>query len=89
MYHTQYNKIKIFMERLQKALNNPIWKQNKKDSIYFMDGKRDQWKIVYYPIFEDGKTQEYYDEPRALMQNIDKSGFWSKEVPLRYLVKNN
>ena len=48
-----------------------------------------KWKIVYYPIFQDGKTQKYYDEPRALMQNIDKCGFWSKEVPLRYLVKNN
>ena len=70
---------------LEKALNNPIWKQHKKDSVYFMDGKKDKWIIVYYPIFEDGKTNEEYNEPRALMQNIDVNGFWSKEVPLRYL----
>lgn len=52
-----------------------------------MDGKKDKWMLVYYPIFQDGKTQEYYNEPRALMQNINKPGFWYKEVPLRYLKK--
>ena len=71
---------------LQEALNHPIWKNHKRnESIYFMDGKDDRWVIVYYPIFENGKTNEPYSEPRALMQNIDKEGFWSKEVPLRYL----
>ena len=49
--------------------------------------KKNRWKIVYYPIFQDGKTQEYYSEPRALVQNINKDGFWNKEVPLRYLKK--
>ena len=52
---------------------------------YFMDGKKDRWQLVYYPIKECGKTGEKYNEPRALMQNIDKKGFWFKEVPLRYL----
>lgn len=41
-------------------------------SLYTMDGKSDRWRIVYYPLYQDGKTQEYYDEPRALVQNIDK-----------------
>ena len=58
-----------------------------KNQLYTMDGKPDKWKLVYYPLYQDGKTQEYYDEPRALMQNMDKPGFWSKEVPLRYLDK--
>lgn len=75
---------------LKIALNNLIWLANKRnESLYIMDGKKDRWKIVYYPIFQNGKTQEYYNEPRALMQNIDKTGFWNKEVPLRYLTKIN
>jgi len=75
---------------LEKALKEPIWKSNKRnESVYNMDDKKDRWKIVYYPIFQDGRTQEYYNEPRALMQNIDKKGFWSKEVPLRYLQQIN
>ena len=56
---------------------------------YTMDGGTDLWQLVYYPLNECGKTKEVYDEPRALMQNIDKSGFWHKEVPLRYLTKTN
>ena len=56
-----------------------------KSFLYTMDGKPDRWKVVYYPLYQDGRTQEYYDEPRALVQNIDKPGFWHKEVPLRYL----
>ena len=74
---------------LQEALNHPIWKSHIRGaSEYSMDGKKDRWEIVYYPIFQDGKTNQYYDEPRALMQNIDKPGFWSKEVPLRYLTNS-
>lgn len=74
--------------KLEKALEHPIWKSHKRnESVYFMDGKPDKWILVYYPIFQDGRTQEFYDEPRALMQNIDMEGFWSKEVPLRYLKK--
>lgn len=71
---------------LNKALNHPKWKAHKRnESLYTMDGKKDRWILVYYPIFQDGKTNEFYAEPRALMQNIDKRGFWSKEVPLRYI----
>lgn len=66
-----------------KNLDNHI--RNK--SLYTMDGKKDRWRMVYYPIHEDGKTNIPYEEPRALMQNIDKAGFWSKEVPLRYLTE--
>lgn len=71
---------------LKKALSNPLYKAHVRNkSLYAMDNKKDRWILVYYPIFENGKTKEFYDEPRALMQNIEKDGFWSKEVPLRYL----
>ena len=74
---------------LKKALAHPIWENHKIGNVYHMDDKPDAWQIVYYPIFQDGKTQEYYDEPRALVQNVDKEGFWHKEVPLRYLYGKN
>ncbi len=71
---------------LRKALQHPLWENHRPNiSFYVMDGKQDTWELVYYPIFQDGKTQEFYNEPRALMRNINKVGFWSKEVPLRYL----
>jgi hypothetical protein len=74
------------MTKLQEALLNPIWLNHKRnESIYTMDGLPDKWILVYYPIFKNGKTNELYKEPRALMQNIDKTGVWTKEVPLRYL----
>jgi len=50
-----------------------------------MDGKPDRWALVYYPINSNYDCSDIYSEPRALMQNIDKEGFWNKEVPLRYL----
>ena len=75
---------------LKEALMDPIWKSHKRnESVYFMDGQTDRWVIVYYPIFQNGKTQEFYNEPRALVQNINQNGFWNKEVPLRYLKKIN
>ena len=52
-----------------------------------MDGKPDKWKIVYYPIFENGKTKEFYDEPRALVEKPMIGGIDFREVPLRYLSK--
>ena len=61
----------------------PNHKRN--ESVYYMDGKPDRWKLVYYPITSNYKGTEIYAEPRALMQNIDRDGFWHKEVPLRYL----
>jgi hypothetical protein len=73
---------------LEDVLNNDLYKNHKPGDIYYMDGKSDRWELVYYPLFECGKSGEKYNEPRALMQNIDKKGFWHKEVPLRYLVKS-
>ncbi len=79
--------------KLKLALSNQIWIEHKTGSEYQMDGKKDIWKIVYYPIFEDGKTNEVYQEPRALVEKSilgkydEKIGTDYREVPLRYLVK--
>jgi hypothetical protein len=54
---------------------------------YQMDGKPDKWKIAYYPILEDAKTNEKYDEPRALVEKPIKGGTDFREIPLRYLTK--
>jgi hypothetical protein len=59
-----------------------------------MDGKPDLWKIAYYPIFEDGKNGEVYDEPRVLVEKPilgkfdEKIGTDFREVPMRYLNNN-
>jgi hypothetical protein len=71
---------------LNEALANPIWLAHKIGDIYSMDGKPG-WKIVYYPIFEDGKTRKKYDEPRALVEKPIEGGTDFREVPLRYLTK--
>lgn len=79
--------------RLQKALSNEIWISHKIGNEYQMDGKKDKWKIAYYPIFEDGKTNEDYDEPRCLVEKPilgkydEKIGTDFREVPLRYLTR--
>lgn len=73
---------------LEAALANPVWKDHKTGDTYTMDGKPDLWKIAYYPIFEDGKTGEVYKEPRALIEKPMKGGTDFREVPLRYLTKN-
>jgi len=52
-----------------------------------MDGKPDKWKIAYYPILEDGKTNEKYNEPRALVEKPIVGGTDFREIPLRYLTK--
>jgi hypothetical protein len=73
-------------DKLKIALEHPIWINHIRNvSLYTMDDKSERWRLVYYPIFSDGKTNEEYNEPRALMQNIEQKGFWSKEVPLRYI----
>jgi hypothetical protein len=80
-------------EQLQNALSNEIWKEHKIGDEYTMDGKPKLWRIVYYPIFEDGKTGEEYDEPRTLVETPSifdgERGIDFREVPLRYLTKNN
>jgi hypothetical protein len=54
-----------------------------------MDGKDDLWKIAYYPLYEDGKTGEVYQEPKALIEQPSNwngvKGIDFREVPLRYL----
>jgi len=70
---------------LEKALSHHLWKNHIVGDLYTMDGLPDRWKIIYYPLFENNRTKEIYTEPRALMENIDKQGFWRKETPLRYL----
>lgn len=44
------------LERLSKALSERVWVDHKIGDNYTMDGKPDLWKIVYFPIFEDGKN---------------------------------
>ena len=64
-----------------------IWKDHKIGDEYQMDGKPDKWKIAYYPILEDGKTNEKYNEPRALVEKPIIGGTDFREIPLRYLTK--
>lgn len=72
---------------LQVALNDLIWIAHVLGDFYTMDGKPDLWKIAYYPIFEDGKTNAPYSEPRALIEKPMLNGTDFREVPLRYLSK--
>ncbi len=76
---------------LESALNDLAKKGHKKGDTYKMDEKG-EWKIAYYPLFECGKTNEVYEEPRAL---IERPSNWNgvkgtdfREVPLRYLERN-
>ena len=71
---------------LKAALSNPLWINHKIGNVYTMDGKPDLWKIVYYPIFENGKTGEVYKEPRALIEKSIIGGTDFREIPLRYLI---
>jgi hypothetical protein len=81
-------------EKLRIALSENIWKEHRIGDEYTMDGKSDKWKIAYYPIFEDGKNGEVYDEPRALVEKPIRGGKFNevigtdfREIPLRYLTK--
>ncbi len=71
-------------EKLKEALSHPLWASHKIGNEYIMDGVSG-WKIAYYPIFENGKTNEEYVEPRALVEKEIKDGTDFREVPLRYL----
>jgi hypothetical protein len=80
--------------KLQEALNNPLWVNHKIGDTYTMDkAPLLIWRIAYYPIFEDGKTHEIYSEPRALVERPamfgNELGTDFREIPLRYLTKNN
>lgn len=50
---------------------------------FTLDGKG-HWQLVYGPIHENYDGTDVYDEPRYLFQDMNKPGFWSKEVPMRY-----
>jgi hypothetical protein len=71
---------------LQEALIDKLWLSHKIGDVYSMDGKSG-WKISYYPIFENNKTKEVYEEPRALIERPMENGIDFREVPLRYLVR--
>lgn len=71
-------------DKLKIALNNPIWLNHFIGKQYNMDGTPG-WKITYYPIFENGKTGEIYDEPRVLVEKPMNKGIDFREVPIHYL----
>jgi hypothetical protein len=81
------------MKDLDKALLNEVWVNHSIGDDYSIRGDKDIWKISYYPIFENGKTNEQYDEPRALIEKPiygklgEKIGTDFRETPLRYLTK--
>lgn len=81
----------VVSARLSQALNHPLYTSHKMGDTYKMDGKG-EWKIAYYPIFEDGVTGEAYSEPRALVEKPaifnGELGTDFREVPLRYLERN-
>lgn len=84
---------------LEEALSDPKWQDHKVGDTYRMvntNGKIDDgWKIAYYPLFGtykgDGEVKEWVDftEPRALIERPMKDGIDFREVPIRYLEKNN
>lgn len=71
--------------KLQEALNDHKWVNHKVDNEYTMDGRPEKWKLVYYPIFENGKNGEIYNEPRCLVEKPINGGIDYREIPLRYL----
>lgn len=73
---------------LIEALNHPLWINHNIGDQYTMDGKPDLWKIAYYPIMENDKTGEKYDNPRALIERPMKGGTDFREMPLRFLTKD-
>lgn len=78
----------LVKQRLCQALNNPTWKKHKIGDVYLMDGKETEWKIAYYPIFSNGKTNIEYSEPRALIETpMVNGGIDFREIPLWYLIR--
>jgi len=75
------------MSKLQQALSDTGWKSHKIGDQYLMKGDNDKWKIAYYPLLANSKSQEEYDEPRALVEKPIAGGTDFREVPLRYLTK--
>lgn len=73
---------------LPQSLNHPLWQAHNLGDSYTMDGKPEQWKIAYYPLFgtyQQGKWFEF-KEPRALIEKpMSNGGTDFKEMPLKYL----
>lgn len=74
--------------KLEEALSDPKWVNHKIGNTYTIDGGVDKWKIAYYPIFENGKNGEVYQEPRCLVERPINGGIDFREMPLRYLTLN-
>lgn len=70
---------------LNEILQEPIWVNHTLDDLYNVQGDKRNWKIAYYPILEDGKTGEVYDEPRFLMECPIEGGIDFREMPARYI----
>lgn len=73
---------------LKEALNNSLWKQHKIGYLYSMKNRDSSismnWKIVYYPLFEDHKGEQF-GEPRVLIERPMERGIDFREVPIRFL----
>ncbi len=91
MIYTNINK--TIGQILNHALSDQAWKDHKLGDTYNMDHNPDKWKIAYYPILQDAKTNHIYDEPRALVEKPitgklgEIAGIDLREIPLRYLTK--
>lgn len=89
LYNVELSFFNLHLHKLKEALSDSFWKAHKIGDEYQMDGKKDVRKIVYYPIFQDGKNGEQYEEPRALVEKNTifngVHGIDFREVPLRYL----
>lgn len=66
------------------------FQKRKLGDLFKVKGSGKQWKVAYYPINENGETNEDYPEPRALMETPIEGGIDFREMPLRYveIVKN-
>lgn len=69
------------------TMSHPLWASHKIGDTYALKGDNGNWKIAYYPIYENGKTNEEYGEPRALIEKPIEGGTDFREVPLRYLTR--
>lgn len=72
---------------LQSALDNPIFQQHKIGALYSIKGDSRLWKLTYYPIFQNGKNGDYYDEPRVLVETPILNGIEFREMPIHFLTK--
>lgn len=80
------------MNTLQEALAHPLYTSHYVGRKYKVDNDGG-WTLAYYPLFECGKTNEPFDEPRALMEKPKRfKGSWGtdfREMPLRYISPEN